>query len=178
MKKKVKPYECGARDDLSYPDGLTAELAVKEIGKLAALDKPFCLAVGFFKPHLPFNAPKKYWDMYREDEIKLSPEPDIPEGMDRSFLHNSAEFNGYQSGEYHPSIDYRVPDEYAIKLRHAYYACVSYSDAQIGKLIDALKKNGLYDNTIIILWGDHGWHLGDQRVWGKHTVLETAASSA
>ena len=77
-----------------------------------------------------------------------------------------------------PSIKNRVSDEYARKLRHAYFACVSYMDAQVGKVLDALEASGKMDNTIIILWGDHGWHLGDLRVWGKHTLHETSLSSA
>ena len=178
LHKQVKPYECAPGGDDSYPDGLTAELAVAKIKELSSAGQPFCLAVGFFKPHLPFTSPKAYWDLYDEDEIALSPEPDIPEGMNRMFLHNSAEFKSYQLGEEKPSVDERVSDAYARKLRHAYYACVSYADAQVGKVLAALEDSGLAEKTVIILWGDHGWHLGDQRIWGKHTVLETAASSA
>jgi arylsulfatase A-like enzyme len=176
--KQVKPYECFDGDDESYPDGLTARLAVSKLKELAAGKEPFCLAVGFFKPHLPFTSPKAYWDLYDEESIALSPEPDIPEGMNRMFLHDSDEFNSYQLGDEKPSMEVRVSDAYARKLRHAYYACVSYADAQVGKVLSALEESGLADNTVVILWGDHGWHLGDQRIWGKHTVLETASSSA
>jgi len=176
--KQVKPYECADVSDEGYPDGLTANLAVKKLNELASKNKPFCLAVGFFKPHLPFTAPKKYWDMYKEEEIPLSPVPFIPENSDPIILHESAEFNGYLLGEERASLNNPVSDEYARKLRHAYYACISYVDAQIGKVLDALEKSGKADNTIIILWGDHGWHLGDQLVWGKHTLLETSLSSA
>ena len=110
---------------------------------------------------------KKYWDMYDEASIPISPMPDIPEGCDPVSLHESAEFKSYQSGDEMPSIKNRVSDEYARKLRHAYFACVSYMDAQVGKVLDALEASGKMDNTIIILWGDHGWHLGDLRVWGN-----------
>lgn len=176
--KQVKPYECADVSDEGYPDGLTANLAVKKINELASKNKPFCLAVGFFKPHLPFTAPKKYWDMYNEEDIPLSPAPFIPENSNPIILHESTEFNGYLLGEEKVSLNKPVSDEYARKLRHAYYACISYVDAQIGKVLDALEKSGKADNTIIILWGDHGWHLGDQLVWGKHTLLETSLSSA
>ena len=177
-KKQVKPYECADVADEGYPDGLTANLAVKKLNELTAKNEPFCLADGFFKPHLPFTSPKKYWDMYDEASIPISPMPDIPEGCDPASLHESAEFKSYQSGDEMPSIKNRVSDEYARKLRHAYFACVSYMDAQVGKVLDALEASGKMDNTIIILWGDHGWHLGDLRVWGKHTLHETSLSSA
>ena len=176
--KQVKPYECADVTDEGYPDGLTANLAVKKLHELASKDEPFCLAVGFFKPHLPFTSPKKYWDMYEESSIPISPMPDIPEGCSKVSLHESPEFKSYQSGEEMPSTDKRVSDEYARKLRHAYFACVSYMDAQVGKVLEALDKSGKADNTIIILWGDHGWHLGDLRVWGKHTLHQISLSSA
>lgn len=177
--KNVKPYECADVDDEGYPDGLTAKLAVEKLKTLAAKDEPFCLAVGFFKPHLPFTAPKKYWDLYDEDQISLSPIPFIPEGCNRISLHESAEFNGnYKAGEEKASLDKKVSDAYARKLRHAYFACISYADAQVGKVLQALEESGQADNTIVILWGDHGWHLGDHLVWGKHTLHETSLSSS
>lgn len=177
-KKQVKPYECADVPDEGYPDGLTANLAVKKLNELAGKDEPFCLAVGFFKPHLPFTSPKKFWDMYDEASIPLAPMTGIPEGCNTFSLHESSEFNGYQLGEEKASIEKSVSDGYARKLRHAYFACVSYMDAQVGKVLDALAASGKADNTIIILWGDHGWHLGDLRVWGKHTLHETSLSSA
>jgi len=178
MNKQVKPYEMGNVDDMGYPDGYSAELAVKKLGELAKKDQPFFLAVGFFKPHLPFNAPKKYWDLYDESKIPLSPNPFIPENVNKASLHNSSEFNGYQLGDEEATLNGPVSDAYARKLRHAYFACVSYSDAQVGKLLDKLDQLGLTKNTVIVLWGDHGWHLGDQLVWGKHTIFERALNSA
>lgn len=177
-KRQVKPYECADIGDEGLPDGLTANLAVKKLKELSGKEQPFCLAVGFFKPHLPFTAPKKYWNMYDEDNIPLSPTPDIPEGCDLSTLLNSGEFNGYELGEEKASLENRLSDSYARKLRHAYFACVSYVDAQIGKVLDALEESGQADNTIIVLWGDHGWQLGDYRVWGKHTLHDVSLSSA
>ncbi|MDR0698059.1 MAG: sulfatase [Tannerella sp.] len=176
--RQVKPYECTDVPDDGYPDGLTAALAVKKIKELASRDSPFCLAVGFFKPHLPFTAPRKYWDMYDPQDIPLSPFPCIPDGCHATTLHESSEFNGYLYGEEKASLEKPLSDDYARKLRHAYFACISYVDAQIGKALDALEQSGQADNTIVILWGDHGWHLGDHRVWGKHTLYETSLNSA
>jgi|WetSurMetagenome_2_1015567.scaffolds.fasta_scaffold54837_2 arylsulfatase A-like enzyme len=173
----VRPYECADVDDYGYADGLTAQLAVEKIKELSLHKQPFCLAIGFFKPHLPFNAPKKYWDLYDEAKLNISPAPDIPGNVNKASLHNSNEFNGYKLGDEKATIENPVSDSYARKLRHAYYACVSYVDAQIGKVIDELKYEGMYENTIIVIWGDHGWHLGDLRVWGKHTLFETALRS-
>lgn len=175
--KQVKPYEKADVPDQGYPDGLTADLATAKLQELADREEPFFLGVGFFKPHLPFTAPKKYWDLYDENEVPLSPIPGIPENINVASLQNSGEFNQYQLGEEKAGIDHQLSDEYAKKLRHAYYASVSYVDAQIGKVLDELERLGLSDNTIVVLWGDHGWHLGDQRVWGKHTIFENALQS-
>ncbi len=176
--RQVKPYEIGDVDDEGYPDGLTAELALDKLDELSQKDQPFFLAVGFFKPHLPFNSPKKYWDMYDESTLPLSPNPSIPENVNKASLHNSGEFNGYKLGDENASLEGPVSDEYARKLRHANFACISYTDAQVGKLLDELDKLGLSENTVVVLWGDHGWHLGDQLVWGKHTIFERALKSA
>ncbi len=178
MNKQVKPYEMADVPDNGYPDGLIAEQALEKIKELAKNEKPFFLSVGFFKPHLPFNAPKKYWDMYNESEIPVSPNPWIPDNINKESLHNSNEFNGYELGDEKASLDDPVSDEYARKLRHAYFACISYIDAQIGKLIDELEKQELAENTIVVIWGDHGWHLGDQLVWGKHTIFDRSLKSA
>jgi arylsulfatase A-like enzyme len=176
--KMVKPYEAADVQDDGYPDGLTAGLAIEKIKELKQQDKPFFLGVGFFKPHLPFNAPQKYWDLYRTEDIPLTASPGLPEQVHPESLHQSGEFNHYQAGEEKASLSDPVSDEYARKLKHAYYACVSYIDEQVGKLLDELKQQGLDKNTIVVIWGDHGWHLGDHRVWGKHTNFEYALRSA
>ncbi|MDW3649800.1 MAG: sulfatase [Bacteroidia bacterium] len=175
--KEVKPYEAADVEDEGYPDGLTANLAIRKLRELKDKKQPFFLGVGFFKPHLPFNAPKKYWDLYEPNEIPLSPNPGIPENIHLSSLHESGEFNQYKLGEEKNSLEKPLSDQYARKLRHAYLACVSYTDALIGKVLHALEEEGLADNTIVVLWGDHGWHLGDQRVWGKHTLFDRALKS-
>lgn len=175
--RQVKPYECGDVDDDGYPDGLTAKLALRKLKELKQKGKPFFFGVGFFKPHLPFTAPKKYWDLYDRKDIPLSPNPFIPDNVNKASLHNSGELNGYRLTDEKAGLDGPVSDAYARKLRHAYYACVSFIDAQVGKILDELDRLGLAQNTIVILWGDHGWHLGDQLVWGKHTIFERALKS-
>jgi arylsulfatase A-like enzyme len=176
--RQVKPYEMADVDDAGYPDGLIAELAIGKLSELVQKKEPFFLGVGFFKPHLPFNAPLKYWDLYDRDSINLSATPFIPKHVNKSSLHSSGEFNSYEAGDEKPSLSGPVSDEYARTLRHAYYACISYIDAQVGKLLNELEALGIADNTIIVVWGDHGWHLGDQLVWGKHTLFENALRSA
>ena len=178
MKAQVKPYEKGNVDDDGYVDGLTANLAVKKLGELARRKEPFFLGIGFFKPHLPFNSPAKYWDLYNENTIELTPSPDLPINVSKASLHQSGEFNGYKAGDENASLEKPLSDAYARKIRHAYFAAVSYTDAQVGKVLDELERSGLAENTIVVIWGDHGWHLGDQRVWGKHTIFERALKSA
>jgi arylsulfatase A-like enzyme len=178
MKRQVKPYEVGEVDDDGYPDGLTTKLAILKLKELKENPKPFFLGVGFFKPHLPFNAPKKYWDLYDPATIPISPNPTIPTNINLHSLHNSGEFNGYALGEEKARLLQPVSDAYARKVTHAYYAAVSYIDAQVGLLMKEVKALGLDENTIIVIWGDHGWHLGDQQVWGKHTLFENALNSA
>ncbi len=177
LKKQVKPYEAGEVDDQGYPDGSIADLATAQLQKLKNQQEPFFLGVGFFKPHLPFNAPKKYWDLYERDSIPLSENPDVPENINLKSLHESGEFNQYALGEERAGLAKSVSENYARKLKHAYLASISYVDAQIGKLIQKLKSTGLDKNTIVVVWGDHGWHLGDQRIWGKHTLFENALKS-
>ncbi|MDO5971806.1 sulfatase [Flavivirga aquimarina] len=177
MKNQVKPYEAGNVEDDGYPDGLTTKMALSSLKRLKEKDKPFFLGVGYFKPHLPFNSPKKYWDLYNRDSIKISKNPNIPKNINLKSLHASGEFNRYALGDEIATLKHRVSDEYAKKLIHGYYACVSYVDEQIGLLIKEVEALGLEENTVIVVWGDHGWHLGDQQVWGKHTIFEEALNS-
>lgn len=177
LNKQVKPYEAGEVEDDGYPDGLTANLAVSKLKELQNKEKPFFMGVGFFKPHLPFNAPKKYWDLYNREEIPVSDHPGIPENINLASLQESGEFNSYELGDERAGLEASVSDAYAKKLRHGYLASISYIDAQIGKLLRELKRLELDENTIVVIWGDHGWHLGDKRVWGKHTLFENALKS-
>jgi len=160
--------------DESYVDGMLATNAVQQIQNLAGGEDPFFLAVGFKKPHLPFVAPKKYWDLYDRDSISLAPFRQWAEN-DEEFVHNpGAEFfNSYDNVPEMGTWSFDLQREYI----HGYYACVSFIDAQVGKLISELKTQGIYDNTIIVLWGDHGFSLGDHTNWGKHTNFEYATRS-
>ncbi len=167
--------------DESYPDGRLANLALAELELIASKksDEPFFMAVGFYKPHLPFCAPLKYWDMYSDEDIDLAPNKTIPEGVDKAFVYGSIEFNNQYS---HPEgskagVGVVIPDDYARDLKHAYYAAISYSDAQVGKVLDKLEELGLDENTVIVVWGDHGWCLGDHTIWGKHNVFNRALNS-
>lgn len=162
--------------DEAYPDGVLAQQALSQLEELAKSDKPFFMAVGFFKPHLPFTAPKKYWDMYDDSDIDLSPNRAFPQDVDEIFLHNSGEHNQYTSAE-KAKAGKILSDDYSRHLRHAYYAALSYTDAQVGKVMDKLKELGLDENTIIVVWGDHGWHLGDHTIWGKHSTFDRALHS-
>jgi len=175
---QVPPLECADVSDEGYPDGLNANLAVRKLRDLSAKNQPFLLSVGFFKPHLPFNSPKKYWDLYEREDVSLSPNPVVPENTPSLLLHSSREFFGnYRKGQEYGGLSERISDNYAREIRHAYFAAVSYVDAQIGKVLKALEDLGLEKNTIIVVWGDHGWHLGDHTIWGKHSPFERSAHS-
>ena len=176
--RQVAPTEFVAEKDNDLPDGLIAQKAVSELKALKNKNEPFFLAVGFLKPHLPFVAPKKYWDLYEGKKLPLSPNPEMPHHVSPVAIHDSGEmFNSYKRQPEKGGKGIRISDEYAYHLRQAYFAAVSYVDAQVGKVLQALKETGLDKNTIVIVWGDHGWHLGDHTVWGKHTLFERALKS-
>jgi arylsulfatase A-like enzyme len=157
-------------DDTLYFDGFTAKKSLKDLERLKDMDQPFFLAVGFLKPHLPFNAPEKYWDLYDPEKIRMPSNPFPPENAPAASLHNWGELRQYAGIP--PAGP--LPDSLARKLIHGYYACVSYTDAQIGKLLDKLVSLGLDKNTVVILWGDHGWNLGEHGLWCKHCNYETS----
>lgn len=162
--------------DGAYQDGALAKRAIELVGELSKGEKPFFLAVGFYKPHLPFVAPKKYADMYSMDDIRLAKFRKMPEGAPSLHYQPSWELkNGSYAG--FANFQGKVTDDLERNLVHGYMACVSYLDAQVGRLLDSLEANGLSDNTIVVLWGDHGWHLGDHGMWCKHTNYEQATRS-
>ena len=177
-KRQVLPYEAADVPDEGYPDGITAQMAVDKLKELAAQEQPFLLAVGFYKPHLPFAAPKKYWDLYDTADISISPNPEVPLNSSTESLQSMGEINGYQLSPEKAGPGIRLSDGYSKTLIHGYYAAMSYADAQVGKVLKALEETGKAGNTIVVVWGDHGWHLGDHTVWGKHTVFERALRSA
>jgi arylsulfatase A-like enzyme len=171
--KRGMPWECADVHDTLYYDGKTAQKAVKYIREFGRSGKPFFLAVGFLKPHLPFNAPEKYWNLYNPEEIGVAENPEPPAGAPRQAIHNWGELRNYFSiPEKGP-----LPDSVANRLRHGYYASVSYTDAQIGILLDELEASGLLENTIIVLWGDHGWNLGEHGLWCKHCNFNTSLNA-
>lgn len=154
--------------DEGLPDGETAQRACGLLGELR--DKPFFLAVGFRKPHLPFMAPRRYFDLYPAESIATAPNPFAPANAPAVALHNSEELRGYQGiAKQGP-----LPEDQARELIRGYYACVSYVDAQVGRLLRRLEELGLDKRTIVILWGDHGYHLGEHGLWTKHTNFEEA----
>jgi len=154
--------------DSTYIDGIVCNAAVRTLGKLQKSEQPFFLAVGFFKPHLPFCAPQKYWDLYDREKIPLpvngEPPQDAPELATRSWR----ELEGYTDIPKNGQLS----TDKVRELRHGYYACVSYVDALVGRLLDALTRQKLAENTVIVLWGDHGYHLGEQRLWTKANNYE------
>ena len=178
--KKTKKYlvernlfpstECLDVPDDAYADGAIAEAGIRLMKNLSKKEEPFFIALGFHKPHLPFVAPEKYWNMYDRDKIEENP-----------FQQHAANSPGYAYqtwGELRAYSD--IPDEGLLpgdkqkEIIHGYWASVSYVDAQVLKVLDALESLGLSDNTIVVLWGDHGWHLGDHGLWCKHTNFEQA----
>ncbi len=158
--------ECADVPDEKYTDGAIANLAVETLGRLKDGDQPFFLAVGFANPHLPFNSPHKYWDLYQREEIKLAANP-FPQKNAPPFAiaTDSGEIRVYEGIPKSGAI----PDAQARELKHGYYAAVSFVDACVGKVLDELDRLGLADNTIVVLWGDHGWKLGEHAAWCKHS---------
>jgi iduronate 2-sulfatase len=167
---KQAAAECADVPDEAYIDGKVAAEAVRKIEVLAENGKAFFLAVGFRKPHLPCSAPRKYWEMYERRTFENDDWPALKRPKDGPdiALHNWKELRGYTDI---PNIG-SVPPEKAAEVRHGYYAAASYTDAQIGRLIEALSKFGLQENTIVCLWSDHGFHLGEHTIWCKTSNYE------
>ena len=169
---KGAPVECADVPDNTYGDGIIADEAIRRLE--AAKQKhgePFFMAVGFLKPHLPFVAPKKYWDLYERSQFALPELRTPPVGAPPFAPTTWGELRQYSDI---PDVG-PINDDKARLLIHGYHAAVSYMDAQLGRVLDALDRTGLAKNTIIALWGDHGWHLGDHGMWCKHTNYEQAA---
>lgn len=167
--------------DETYHDGKLASMAIDLLDSLSQNPKPFFLAVGFKKPHLPFIAPKKYWDLYNRNEFEpalyqkkslKSPDFAYTSGGELKNYAGIPDFDSYSENEKD-----HLPVDQQKELIHGYYAAISYVDAQVTLLLDELNRLGIQENTIIVLWGDHGWHLGDHGLWGKHTNFEQSNHS-
>ncbi len=165
---KQAPFEKADVPDDGYSDGKLASLAIVTLEKFKQQTQPFFLAVGFFKPHLPFNAPKKYWDLYDPAAFQPNANATRTRGAPDAAYPDHLELAGYQG----IPKDERVTAGQARELRHGYYACISYTDAQVGRVLAALNRLGLEDSTIVVLLGDHGYSLGEADHWCKDTNFE------
>ncbi|MBL9123116.1 MAG: sulfatase [Planctomycetaceae bacterium] len=174
-KSKAKRGPAYSADDVAdseYGDGKVADEAIRRLqAARAAPAEPFFLAVGFVKPHLPFVAPKKYWDLYQRADFELASRRELPAGAPSYAGQKSGELRNYRG----IPAEGPLPDDLQRTLIHGYHAATSYTDAQVGRVLAALDETGLAANTIIVFWGDHGWHLGDHGMWCKHTNYEQAA---
>ncbi len=158
-------------NDEDLPDGLMTQTAIEKLGDLKNRQEPFFMGLGFFKPHLPFVAPKCDWEAMAGVDV---PPPPQPEKIDSPYWHKSGEFYKYDM-PFEKTRPMATADQ--ITARRAYLACVRYVDRQVGKVLAELDRQGLADSTIVVVWGDHGWHLGDSALWGKHTPFERALNS-
>jgi arylsulfatase A-like enzyme len=158
--------------DEETPDGIVAERAVEELRKFKETGEPFFLAAGFYRPHMPLTAPKKYWDMYPRDKVKLpadfrQPDDGIPRyDWDEVRRYGDCPWTG------------PMPEEKAKEIVQGYHASVTFVDAQIGKVLDELHRLGLDQNTVVVLWSDNGWSLGEHRLFSKYTNYETSTHIA
>jgi iduronate 2-sulfatase len=171
---KSPPWESYEGSDDAYPDAWIAKEAVVTLQELATRKEPWFFGVGFFKPHLPFAAPKKYHDLHANGIPDLLPDTAAKPSWNSGW-HRSSEFRGNYG---HPAR--RDPDsdlEYSRQMRRAYAGCVSYVDSQVGKVLAALQEFGLAQNTIVVVWSDHGFLLGEHAIWGKHCLYEQALRS-
>ncbi len=157
--------------DTAYRDGQIANLAAAMLRDHAASDQPFFLAVGFWRPHLPFVAPKKYWDLYDPQTIPMPVPSEAPANVPAIAMHSSREIKGYGG----TPKDRAFTEQEIRHYRHGYYAAISFMDAQIGEILDALDESGQADKTIIVFTSDHGFHIGEQTLWGKTSNFELDA---
>ena len=164
------PWENADVHDTTYHDGKLAEKTIADLKRMKESGKTFFIASGFVKPHLPFNAPKKYWDLYNLEDFNPSERAFWPDNAPAEAFHNSGELRAYHGI---PEEGF-ISDSASLMMQYGYYACVSYIDAQIGKVLRALEELDLAENTIVILWGDHGWNLGEHGMWCKHCNFNTS----
>ena len=168
---KGPSVEAADRPDAEYEDGAMTQIAIEKLKSSNNQGKPFFMTVGFHRPHLPLVAPKKYWDLYDRSNIKLPENYFLPKDAPNLAFSNWGELRAYSDiPENGP-----LTEDKALEIIHGYYASVSFVDTQIGLLLDALKAEGLDKNTIVVLWSDHGWKLGEHAMWCKHTNFEIDA---
>ncbi len=181
---KLPPIcECTDAPDDAYPDGVVAKTAVQELSSRKETGQPWFLAVGFYRPHLPWAVPQKYWDRYNRDEVDLADNPFFPEGgIGKTTLCDFMHYGDIAIAETYSDFGKYSDDDFPVlgeaKQRecvHGYWASVSFMDAQVGRVLEALEKTGQKENTVIVLWGDNGWHLGEHKLWSKVTTFEESS---
>lgn len=161
--------------DAAYADGAMTIWAMDLLDQFKKSGEPFFLTVGYMKPHLPFVAPKKYWDLYDREKFPLAEFAEHAKDSPDFAYHKFGELRSYS--DIPSDFNTKVPEDKQRELIHGYLACISFIDAQVGMLLDKLDELGLNENTIVVLWGDHGWHLGDHGMWAKHSNFEQATRS-
>ena len=170
---KRSAIEAANVPDNAYIDGIVCDAALSALAELQAQPKPFFLAVGYRKPHLPCCAPQKYWNLYDRATIPMPVSAEHPKGAPELAIRSWVELEGYSDIPKNGQLS----TDKVRELRHGYYACVSYIDALVGRLLDRLAALKLEDNTVVVLWGDHGYHLGEQGLWTRCLVLQRTTSS-
>lgn len=165
------PYEAADQPDEVYQGGMVAQKAIEELRRAKESGKPVFIGAGFTKPHLPFNCPKKYWDLYPAETIKLpATYREAPKDSPIRALSHWGELRSF----YGVPKEGPVSDKMALNLIRGYYACTTFTDTMIGRIFAEMDRLKLWDNTIVILWGDHGWQLGDHTLWCKHSCFNVA----
>jgi iduronate 2-sulfatase len=174
--------ECVDAPDNAYPDGATADKAVADLREYGKSGKPLFLAAGFYRPHLPWAAPKKYWDLYEREDIDLAKTPYFPKGAIsrnswgdlRHYGDEAVNAAASHRGDYTADTFPVLPEDKQRELIHGYWACVSFIDAQIGRILDTLDELGMAEDTVVVLCSDHGWQLGEHKLWSKCSNYEEA----
>ena len=168
------PFEAGRCGDDFYPDGKIAAEAVRRLGSLqrerTAGGEPWLLAVGFLKPHLPFACPAEYWDLHPPESVGPPVDYEVPEHAPAAAIHRSGELRHYGG----VPAEGPVSDAMAHDLIRGYRACVSFADANVGRVLAALEESGAAGNTVVVVISDHGWNLGEHTLWCKHSCFETS----
>ena len=166
---RIRPAtECADVEDEVYFDGMICKRAVEFLEEFSGTGESFFLAVGFRRPHLPFTAPEKYWNLYQRKNFSPASFQEHAANSPGFAYHNFVELRSYQDIPDSGDLDASKQ----LELIHAYYACMSFIDDKVGRLLDELDRTGLAKNTIVLLVGDHGWHLGDHGLWCKLTNYE------